>query len=499
MNNETPQPFTHDIIIGLEIHIGLETQTKLFCSCTNEVQHNKETETVDEFGFKVTPDLPNIHCCPVCLGHPGAKPVLNNTALLYATRLALALQCEVAQDVVFSRKTYFYPDLAKNYQITQFEEPLGKRGFLEYDIDKKVRLTRIHIEEDPAAIVHDAGLTQSQYSLLDYNRSGNPLCELVTEPDLHSPQQAREFIKSLITLLGYLDIFDTKNGLLKADANVSIKESGYSRVEIKNINGLREIERALTYEISRQKEVVARGMDIVLETRAWDAEAGVTHSLRKKESEDDYGYIFDTDLPLVTLEKDYCGNVEASIPKLPIERMHTLISTYGIPHEDAKTITSSYLMARLFDDLIKTYDARLVSRWIKNQIIRYQDDLDTYEKNVKDGYTSIVNYTKEFFTLLAEKKINENTAKDVLEETIAKLSSPIAYVKRYNLEMVGNTEEIENICSEEIANAPAVVEDYKSGRTEAINYIVGQVMKRTKGKADPIKVKEIITTQIKRE
>ena len=257
--------FTSDIVIGLEIHVQLNTKTKLFCSCP--------TQGSEE---------PNTRTCEVCLGMPGSKPVLNKAALEYALKLALALEWEISSNLTFSREAYFYPDLAKNYQISQYEIPLGIKGKLHLKSGKTIGITRVHMEEDPAALVHPNGMVDSKFVLIDYNRSGNPLCEVVTEPELTSPDEARDFMKQLIAVLNYLKIFDQDNCIIKADANISIKEKDYTRVEIKNITGFKEIERALNYELERQKRE-----DVVQETRAWDAETGVTRSLRKKETEEE--------------------------------------------------------------------------------------------------------------------------------------------------------------------------------------------------------------------
>ena len=255
--------FTSDVVIGLEINVELDTNTKLFCGCA--------TSGSDE---------PNSRTCEVCIGAPGSKPVLNKKAVDYALKLCLALECNISPSLVFSRKSYFYPDMSKNYQITQYEIPLGKKGKLKLSSGKEIGITRIHMEEDPAALIHPAGMTGSSFVLIDYNRSGDPLCEVVTEPDLESPEEARDFMKQLITVINYLKIFDDSHCIIKADANISIKESGYTRVEIKNITGFKEIERALKYEVERQKQNIK---DIEHETRAWDSDKGITFSLRKKE------------------------------------------------------------------------------------------------------------------------------------------------------------------------------------------------------------------------
>ena len=305
--------FTSDVVIGLEIHIQLATASKLFSSAPTS--GNEE---------------PNSRCALVDVGMPGSKPVVNKQAVSYALKLCLAMQCTVAPALIFSRKSYFYPDMGKNFQITQYEEPLGKDGKMVLVSGNEIGITRIHLEEDPASLVHPSGMQTSSHVLVDYNRSGNPLCELVTEPELSSPEEARDFMKQLITVLHYLKIYD--KGIIKADANVSLKKNEYTRVEIKNITGFKEIERALTYEVERQKnETVAQ------ETRSWDPDAGVTHLLRSKETEEEYGYIIDPDLVQIELTKDWIKEIESNMPELAHEKSKKF-SEQGISEEMATIV-----------------------------------------------------------------------------------------------------------------------------------------------------------------
>src|SRR3989338_10960780 len=279
--------FKKDIVIGLEIHVETDTNTKLFCGCPTK--GNEE---------------PNTRVCEVCLGHPGSKPVLNKKAVEYALKLCLALNCKISKELIFSRKSYFYPDMDKNYQISQYEIPLGSKGSLRLRSGKEIDITRVHMEEDPAALIHPKGMQESAYVLVDYNRSGNPLLEIVTEPELSSAGEARDFMKQLIIILSYLGIFNINENTIKADANISIKESGFVKQEVKNITGFKEIERALQYEILRQKEEISAGKKLEQETRAWDSEKGITFLLRKKETEEDYGYILDADLVKTEITKE---------------------------------------------------------------------------------------------------------------------------------------------------------------------------------------------------
>ena len=342
--------FTSDVVIGLEIHVELATDTKLFCGCA--------THGSDE---------PNSRCCEVCLGHPGSKPVLNKEAVEYALRLCLALDCKISPELIFSRKSYFYPDMAKNYQISQYEIPLGTGGSLNLDSGKKIGITRVHMEEDPAALIHPSGMGGSSYVLIDYNRSGDPLCEVVTEPDMESPDEARNFMKQLITVLGYLDIFDINRCIIKADANISVKETGYERVEIKNITGFKEIERALNYEVERQKNNVK---EVVQETRAWDSDKGMTISMRKKEVEEEYGYIIDPDLVVTNISKDMINSVKEDMPELAQDKVKKYIKEHKINEMDAKVIAAERKLAELFEKVALQVDPILAAKWLRRDVVR---------------------------------------------------------------------------------------------------------------------------------
>ena len=349
--------FKSDIVIGLEVHCELNSNTKLFCGCPTKPKSEQE-------------DLPNSRCCPTCFGHPGSKPVLNKKAVEFALKLCLALNCEISPELIFSRKSYFYPDMSKNYQISQYEIPLGKNGELKLRNGKEIGIIRIHMEEDPASLIHPAGLKESQYVLVDYNRSGNPLVEIVTEPNLASPEEARDFMKQLITVLNYLEIFDINGGIIKADANVSIKESGYVRIEIKNITGFKEIERALSYEINRQKDDIKNHKKIEHETRAWDSEKGITFSLRKKETEEDYGYIIDTDLTVVEITDKWIKEIKKGMPELAQDKIKKFVGAYKIKREDAEAIVSDKFLAEMFEKVAGKINPILAAKWMRRELVR---------------------------------------------------------------------------------------------------------------------------------
>ncbi|MGM5487460.1 MAG: Asp-tRNA(Asn)/Glu-tRNA(Gln) amidotransferase subunit GatB [Nanobdellota archaeon] len=458
-----------DIVIGLEIHVELATDTKLFCGCA-----------------RTGSDEPNTRTCPVCLGHPGAKPVLNRKVLDYALRLCLALDCEIAPDLIFSRKSYFYPDMAKNYQITQYEDPLGKNGKLTV-AGKDIAITRVHIEEDPAALVHGNGMV-----LVDYNRSGDPLCEIVTGPDLESPEEAREFMRRLIEVIRYLDIFDIDSCLIKADVNVSIKESGYKRAEIKNITGFKEIERALYYEVSRQKKAVADNEELAIETRGWDPEQGFTYSMRKKESEEDYGYILDPDLTITDVTHDMIEAIKADMPELAQSKVARYIKELKLDEIDAQVIASDRLLAELFEEVSQQVDPVIAARWLRRELLRV---LNYNKLDIRD-ITINATHLSELLQLVEKKKITENTAKDIIQELVITPFDVHQYIKDHGLEAVSDEGELEAFCKEAIEENPQAVVELKEGKSKALNFLVGQVMKKSKGKASPARVNELIRSLI---
>jgi len=466
--------FTTDIVIGLEIHCELNTKTKLFCRCQKA---NKE-------------DLPNSKCCPICLGHPGSKPVLNKKAVEFALKLCLALNCEISPELIFSRKSYFYPDMSKNYQISQYEIPLGKNGKLRLSNGKEIGITRMHMEEDPASLIHPAGLKESAYVLVDYNRSGNPLVEIVTEPELTSPDEARDFMKQLITVLNYLEIFDINEGIIKADANISIKESGYKRVEIKNITGFKEIERALLYEVKRQKEEAHK---IEQETRSWDSERGITFSLRKKETEEDYGYIIDTDLTLVEITGKWLNEIKKQMPELAQDKVKKFIQKHKLKKEDAEIIAAEKQLAEMFEKVAEEINPILAAKWLRKELLRVLN----YNKKALHEVEINEKHMIDLLKLVEAKKITDNVASKLLEKLVEKPFDVKQYIKKEGLEAVSDVSELEKYCKEAIAENPQAIEDYKKGEKKALNFIVGSVMKKTRGKATPKEVNEIILRLIK--
>jgi len=465
-----------DVVIGLEIHIQANTLTKLFCSCP--------TQGSEE---------PNTRTCEVCLGMPGSKPVLNKKAVESALKLCLALKCSINPELIFSRKSYFYPDMAKNYQISQYEIPMAKDGKLKLAAGKEIRLRRVHLEEDPAALVHPGHIQKSPYVLVDYNRSGNPLIEVVTEPDMESPEEARDFMKQLITVLEYLEIFDSNTCIIKADANVSIKESSYVRAEVKNITGFKEIERALNYEVERQRQAVSEGKKLKQETLAWDSEKGATFLLRAKETEEDYGYIVDPDLTAVDLTNEWVSELRRNLPELAADKVQKFITKHNIPEEDAKIIAAEKELAELFELVAEDIDPALAAKWLRRELMRVLN----YNKKTFSEVSMDEKHMIDLLKLVESKTITEKVAQRLLEKLVEKPFDVKEYVKKEKLGAVSDEKEIEKFCREAVKENPKAVEDYRKGEEKALNFIVGKVMQKTRGKATPKEVNEILKRMIK--
>lgn len=462
--------FTSDVVIGLEIHIQLATASKLFSSAPTSGDQ-----------------APNTRCDLVDVGFPGSKPTLNKKALEHAIKFALALNCTLAKQLIFSRKSYFYPDLAKNYQITQYEHPIGDGGKITLMDGKEINLTRVHLEEDPASLIHPSGMQSSSYVLVDYNRSGNPLIELVTKPEIESPSQAREFLKQLTSILKYLKVYD--GGILKADANVSIKEKNYTRVEIKNITGFKEVERALLYEIQRQQKE-----EVVPETRAWNAQSGTTHSLRKKESEEEYGYIMDPDLPVFEIPNEMIIQAKSSIPELPREKALRFMQEYKLKEEDAAILAQEPSLANLFEKAIQNTSPALAVTWIRHEVNRVLN----FNKKTLEQVSLDEEQMLTLLDLIKNNEITENTAKKILNNLILTPFDVKKYVEENKLKTLSNTSELEEFAKTAIKENPKAVEDYLSGNEKSVNFLVGQVMRKTKGAASPDVILKVMRTLLQK-
>ncbi len=466
-----------NIKIGLEVHISLNKgiKTKMFCGCR----------------LPTKPE-PNTNCCPICLAHPGAKPSFNKEVLNAALKLALALNCSIAKQLLFSRKTYFYPDLPANYQITQYETPLGINGKLDIDA-KTIALKRVHIEEDPAALIHPGGVANAGFTLIDFNRAGTPLTEVVTEPDIESPDEARQFLKALLTTVEYLSIYDSETGTIKADANVSIKETGYTRVEIKNISGFKEIESALNYEIERQKKCFQAGESIQQETRGWDAVSQQTYSMRTKETEDDYGYISEPNLTAIEITDEMIESAKKMIPELAQSKSARFMGEYNIAKEDAGALAMDMELAGIFEKAAREIDPVLAAKWLRKEIVAVAKESKRKMRIAEFDEKQVIALLRMF----EKGRITDVTARELLERLAKKSFDVAEYVEKKDLTAVSDAKELENYCREAVEGNKSVVEDYKKGKEEALNYLVGKVMKKSKGKAPAGKCKEIIKELIK--
>ncbi len=454
--------------MGIEIHAQLHTASKLFCGCTT------------------TAEKPNSATCEVCLGMPGSKPVLNRKAVDYAIKLALALGCELNKEFFFSRKTYFYPDMAKNYQITQYESPVGKNGNLKLSNGKNIGITRVHLEEDPAALVHAEGMSASAYSLVDYNRSGIPLVEIVTEPDFSSPKEAREFLDNLLNLINYLDIFEHGKDVLKVDSNVSIR--GSERVEVKNITGFKAVETALAYEIKRQREVLEEGGKVIRETRGFDEPTGSTLSLRTKETEDDYGYISDPDLTKIELDDKWIAAIKKQLPELPAEKAKRFQKEFNLSDYDAKVISSDLLLSQIFEYAAKELDPSLAAKFLSRELLAILNYNNLNLRNLNLDSNEIIKLLK----LLDGGKVSEKNAKEAMIKYCNEKITPEKFLKEENLLIDLKSADVEKAVKDVMDKNPKAVEELKQGKEKALNFLIGSAMRELKGKANAREIEKII-------
>lgn len=476
----------YEAVIGLEVHAELSTKSKIFCGCTTE------------FGGE-----PNTHVCPVCLGLPGTLPVINKKVVELAIKAGLALNCDIAQFSKFDRKNYYYPDLPKNFQTSQYDLPIAANGHLDIEIDgkqKRIGITRLHMEEDAGKLVHSGGgIAEAEYSLVDYNRTGVPLAEIVSAPDLSSPEEARAYLDQLKGILEYTEVSDCKmeEGSLRCDANVSVRPKGSSKLgtktEVKNMNSFRALQRALEYEIQRQIEVLEEGGAVVQETRSWNEAKGITEVMRTKEDAHDYRYLPEPDLVPMKIDKDWVEKIRETLPELPLERKKRLMEEYGLPEYDAAIVTSSKKLADFFDAAVAKYDdGKEVSNWVMGELLRLlnANNMEMDELLVTpEGLAKLLELQK-------EGTISGKIAKQVLEDMFKTGKSAEEIVKEKNLIQISDTGELEGIIAEVMQNNPKSVEDYRNGKKQAIGFLVGQVMKQTKGKANPQLVNELLRKKL---
>jgi len=464
--------------IGLEIHIQLKTRSKLFCSCSTEID-----------GLP-----PNTSVCPICLGYPGSKPKLNRKAVEHGIAIALALESNVMPIIRFSRKNYFYPDLAKNYQITQYEVPLATGGHLTVG-GHSIGITRIHLEEDPAKLIHVGGsIMNSRGTLIDYNRSGLPLVEIVTEPDIESTEEARDFLKKLVLLLDHLGVYDPSGeASLRVDANISI--DGGPRVEVKNITGFRNVEKALNYEVVRQRSAANMGLPVLRETRHFDSGTGVTASLRLKEEEEDYGYISEPDLPPVYLGEEWVNRIKASMPELPDQRIKRLVNQYGITRLQSDIIVNSGLdMSVFYEKCCELYpDAKRVANWLVTYLLK---SLNYEGVSLKESKVSPETFI-ELLVMIDEGVISERLAKELIKDYVKTGKSPRALMEENGLALLP-IEELRLVVHSVVDENPKAVTDYMQGRTKAVEYLIGQVLRRVQARAKAKTVRELVLEALKK-
>ncbi len=467
-----------EAVIGLEVHVQLKTKSKIFCSCSTE------------FGAP-----PNTHTCPVCLGMPGVLPVLNRKAVEYAMKMALATNCKINKTNVFARKHYFYPDLPKGYQISQYELPLAEDGWIDVETEagkRRIRINRIHMEDDAGKLVHDES---RPVSYVDLNRTGTPLIEIVSEPDIRTPEEASSYLKKIRQLVRYLKISDgnMEEGSLRCDANISLRPRGQeefgTKAELKNMNSFRHVQKALEYEIRRQTALLLDGKEIIQETRLYDASKGVTHSMRGKEEAHDYRYFPDPDLVPIKVDDEWLGQVKDSLPELPDEKRQRFVSEYGLPEYDAQVLTESIDLAEYFEQCATLYPkAKKVSNWIMVELLKLlkTDEQDILHCNVTPEVLA------ELLTLIDKGTISSKIGKKILQEIYEKGGSPSKIVEREGLAQVSDESELAAIVQQVLTDNPKEVEKYKAGKKKVMGFFVGQVMRQTKGKANPQMVNELL-------
>jgi aspartyl-tRNA(Asn)/glutamyl-tRNA(Gln) amidotransferase subunit B len=469
----------YDVVIGLEVHAQLLTDTKIFCSCKNK------------FG-----NTPNENTCPVCTGQPGSLPVLNKKVVEFAIKTGLSTNCQINRRSIFARKNYFYPDLPKGYQISQYELPIcefGKITILVGGKEKTIGITRIHMEEDAGKLSHDGMDKNSSY--VDFNRTGSPLIEIVSEPDIGSPEEAAEYLKQLRNILVYLEVCDgnMEEGSFRCDPNISIKPKASDKIgtkaELKNMNSFRNVQKALEYEIKRQKEILEEGGSVIQETRLWNADKGITESMRSKEEAHDYRYFPDPDLIPLTIDDDWIDKIKNTIPELPYEKEKRFIEEYGLSKDDAEVLTGDKNLAEFFETTVKfTNDATMSNNWIRVELLgslNYEGKPFNECKITPEQMGSLINMIK-------TGKISGKIAKTVFRELYETLKNPEEIVKEKGLVQISDESELIKIVNEIIENSQAQVEQYKNGKTKVFGFFVGQVMKKTKGQANPKIVHKIL-------
>jgi aspartyl-tRNA(Asn)/glutamyl-tRNA(Gln) amidotransferase subunit B len=468
----------YEALIGLEVHLHLKTKTKVFCGCSTE------------FGKE-----PNSQTCPVCLGFPGSLPVLNKVVLSYAIKAALALNCNVQEYTKFDRKNYFYPDLPKNYQISQYDLPLSKDGFLDIYLEgkaKRIGIRRLHLEEDAGKLIH-----KETISLVDFNRTGITLLEIVSEPDINSPQEAYEYLTALKSILEYLDVSDCdmEKGSLRCDANISIRKKGTKdlgvKTELKNMNSFKAVKEALAFEIERQSGLLDAGEPIVQETRLWDAKVSKTFSMRTKEQAQDYRYFPEPDLPPFIIKEDEIEGIRKTIPELPRQKLLRFIRDYGLLEYDAKILVLSKKDADYAESCIKNYqnkDKKIIVNWLIGPLLSEANNRNCGISDLKVPPKGLI----ELVAFVERREISNLSAKSVLTEMINTTKSASIIIKEKALLQISDSDTLVAIAQEVFKENQKSVNDYKQGKASVLMFLVGQVMKKSQGKANPKIAQDIL-------
>ncbi len=481
----------YETIIGLEVHAQLLTKSKMFCRCSAD--------------YADAP--PNTHVCPVCLGMPGVLPTINQQAAEYTIMTALALNCTISDYTKFDRKNYPYPDLMKGYQISQYDAPFSHHGWLTIEVNdeqKKVGITRVHLEEDVAKLIHRTSSNGEAYSLVDVNRSGVPLMEIVGEPDLRSPEEARQYLIKLRSILQYLGVStgNMEEGSFRCDANISIRPENspdsMAKVEVKNMNSFKAVYRALEYEAKRQRKLAEEGRKLVQETRGWVEELGKTVSQRSKEYAHDYRYFPEPDLPPLVLNREWVEGIRSKLPELPEARRDRFVAEYDLPLYDANLLTSSKTMADYFEDCLKTgvpKRVKTVSNWLLGEVSRIMNansiEIDEFRARISPEWLV------ELLVLDSQGDVSTATSKSVLEEMFNTGKRAADIIKERGLSQISDTEAIKAEVITVINSNKQAVADYKAGKEQALKFLVGQVMKATKGRANPKLVNEVLKEKLK--
>ncbi|PYZ96572.1 Asp-tRNA(Asn)/Glu-tRNA(Gln) amidotransferase GatCAB subunit B [Alteribacter lacisalsi] len=473
-----------ETVIGLEVHVELKTDSKIFCGCSTE------------FGAP-----PNTHTCPICLGHPGVLPVLNRKAVDFAMRAALALNCDVAQETKFDRKNYFYPDSPKAYQISQFDQPIAENGWIDINVNgetKRIGITRLHLEEDAGKLTHVDG---EHYSLVDFNRVGTPLIEIVSEPDLRSPEEAYAYLEKLKAIMQYTDVSDCKmeEGSLRCDANISIRPAGQkkfgTKTELKNLNSFMNVQKGIAYEEVRQENEILGGGKILQETRRWDADGKKTILMRIKEGSDDYRYFPEPDLVNLYIEDEWKERVRGEIPELPDERQKRYVKELELPEYDAQVLTQQKVMSDFFEEgLEKGAPPKLLSNWMMGEVSAW---LKANNKDITE-----VPMTPEglagMIALIEDGTISSKIAKKVFKELIENGGDAKKIVKDKGLVQISDEGEIRKMVNDVLDSNEQSIADYKDGKEKALGFLVGQVMKASRGKANPQMVNTLLADEMEK-